>query len=313
MPLVRLETVHPILVHFTLGALPFLLLAYAVAARRRSAAWTFAGDTLLFFTAAITLATVAFGLVSNAVVDWPGGLSTWRWLHLGLGAFTALSLLVLAVARALRRRKHPVGRAFAGMLIASLGGLVTGWIGGELLVFRSGMAVEAAAGGALAPPLTSRSPRPGDVTGAMHDLRASWAAATAELASMVVHDPDAREYAAVERHARDIGDVARWIAEEHGPDGKHAHAHGDDDSGGEGARALVAGAHTLAHQADELAQAAHARCARPRQPRARRARRHVRELPPAAPMGRGPAGARRRSMRGVSPARRRSARSPRPR
>jgi AraC-like DNA-binding protein len=39
------------------------------------------GDAALFVTAAATLATGTFGLVSNAVVPWPGGLETFRFLH----------------------------------------------------------------------------------------------------------------------------------------------------------------------------------------------------------------------------------------
>lgn len=40
MEIIRLVTVHPMLVHFTLGGLPLIILAYAVAARRQSARWT---------------------------------------------------------------------------------------------------------------------------------------------------------------------------------------------------------------------------------------------------------------------------------
>ena len=65
---VRLATVHPLLAHFTIGGLPLILIAYALSVWRRSPAWTLVGDAALVVTAALTLGTGAFGLVSNAVV-----------------------------------------------------------------------------------------------------------------------------------------------------------------------------------------------------------------------------------------------------
>ena len=101
----RLVTVHPALVHFTIGALPIVIVAYAMAAVRRSPAWTFVGDVALTSTAALTLFTFAFGLVSNAMVRWPGGLDTWRWLHLAFGALSTLLLAGLAGFRLFQRRR----------------------------------------------------------------------------------------------------------------------------------------------------------------------------------------------------------------
>src|SRR5207302_5671801 len=80
--LVRIETIHPALAHFTVGGLPLIVVAYAIAVWRRSPAWTLVGDAGLVVTAALTLGTAAFGLVSNAVVPWPGGLEEWRQIHL---------------------------------------------------------------------------------------------------------------------------------------------------------------------------------------------------------------------------------------
>ena len=69
----RIEVaVHPSLVHVTVGTVPVLLLAYVLARRRASPAWTFAGDVTLGVTAAVTVAATAFGFVSFLLVGWPG-------------------------------------------------------------------------------------------------------------------------------------------------------------------------------------------------------------------------------------------------
>ncbi len=130
---VRLATVHPALAHFTVGGLPLIVVAYAIAVARRSPAWTFVGDAALVVTAALTLLTVTFGLVSNAVVPWPGGIEKWRWLHLGAGVATTLLLGALAAVRLVLRR--PEAAASPGLLAAALviAGVVafTAWVGGD--------------------------------------------------------------------------------------------------------------------------------------------------------------------------------------
>src|SRR5438067_373935 len=102
--LVRLVTVHPALVHFTLGAIPLLVIAYAVAAWRRSPGWTLVGDAALGVTAALTLVTATFGLVSNAVLFWPGGIGRWRGIHVGFGLASTVLLAGFALWRLTRRR-----------------------------------------------------------------------------------------------------------------------------------------------------------------------------------------------------------------
>src|SRR5579883_555912 len=97
LSVLRLVTVHPSLVHFTIGALPLLLLAYAVAAWRRSERWTFVGDVTLFVTAVLTLLVAAFGLVASFVMAWPADVGTWRWIHLAVGAGVTAALLVFAL------------------------------------------------------------------------------------------------------------------------------------------------------------------------------------------------------------------------
>src|SRR5262245_34438536 len=139
MYLVRLVTVHPALVHLTLGVLPVLVIGYAIAAWRRSERWSFVADVAAAIGAPITLATFAFGLVSNATLAWPDGLNTWRWLHLAFGAFTTLLFVLLAAFRlVLRRRGRASGvGAFVASSMLALVAAVAGWIGGEILVFRS--------------------------------------------------------------------------------------------------------------------------------------------------------------------------------
>src|SRR5688500_9958735 len=106
--MLRLATVHPALAHFTLGGLPLIVVAYAIATFRRSRAWTLVGDAGLVVTAALTLGTLAFGLVSDAVVPWPGGLERWRGVHLATGVATTVVLVLLAAVRLASPRRHAV-------------------------------------------------------------------------------------------------------------------------------------------------------------------------------------------------------------
>jgi cytochrome c556/uncharacterized membrane protein len=251
---IRLVTLHPALVHFTLGTLPLLVLAYAVAAWRRSTRWTFVADATLVVTAVLTLATVAFGLVSNAVLPWPGGLQLWRWLHLGLGAAGGALLVGFAAVRLARRRLRP--ESGRGELVAALAVtgvmVVTGWIGGEVLVFHAGMGVKAAGNGALAPTVAVPQRPPRDLRGSMHRLRASWSTATTQIASLVVEHPRPEHYRAVEAAAARLEADARWVAKGEDDDEHEGHAHPEIDVG---LRFMAAG---LADRARALEQAARA-------------------------------------------------------
>lgn len=215
MEIVRLVTIHPALVHFTIGALPAIVVAYGVAARRRSERWTFAADVALGITAVLTLATAAFGLVSNAVLVWPDSLELWRWLHLGFGAASTVLLLALAGGRLLwpRPAGPSGGRTFLWALGTALIVGFTGWVGGEVLVYRSGMAVRAAGDGALAPPVW-RPKTPKNLLDAMEQLRALWASAESTTAVMIVQEPRDRDLASVEGDAHRMTVLTRWIASE---------------------------------------------------------------------------------------------------
>src|SRR5262249_53446950 len=81
----RLVTLHPALVHFTIGLLPIIVIAYVVAAWRGSERWRFTADVALWIATAFTLLTFAFGLASWYGLEWPGGLGAWPTVHLVLG------------------------------------------------------------------------------------------------------------------------------------------------------------------------------------------------------------------------------------
>jgi uncharacterized membrane protein len=209
--LLELVTVHPILVHVTVGAMPLLVLAYAVAWNRRSRRWTFAADVALIVAALVTLGTFAFGLVSNFHLPWPAGLETWRWLHLGFGALSTTLIVALAIAR-LVLSSHVAGPGTAAYaLVTALVVGFTGWIGGQVLVYHSGMGVAAAADGALAPQLNGTVPYPGDLMASMGDARFAWASVDTTLASMVVTHPSDGGFAAVEGYADHLRQAALWM------------------------------------------------------------------------------------------------------
>ncbi|HEY2747271.1 MAG TPA: DUF2231 domain-containing protein [Polyangia bacterium] len=215
---------HPALAHFTIGGLPLIVIAYAMAVRRRSPAWTFVGDVALIVTAALTLATGIFDLVSNAVVSWPGGIEKWRWLHLGFGVTTTALLAILAALRIVFRRGDvAIGRAMfaAALAVAAVAGF-TGWIGGEVLVFHSGMAVRAAGDGALAPPVRDSDARPKDFLDAMRQARAAWASINTHLAWMLVQHPRDEDFRRIELDARRMQAVCKVMADEGAKDRRAA-------------------------------------------------------------------------------------------
>jgi uncharacterized membrane protein len=214
MEIIRLVTVHPALVHFTIGALPIIVLSYGLAWLRRSERWTFAGDVALFVTAILTLFVAGFGLVSYLVLDWPGGLGPWPLLHLIFGLATASLLAGFALSRARARRQRAAsgGKALSAAAAIAVIALFTGWIGGEVLVFRSGIAVLAAADGALAPPpWRAAVGDPDDLHDAMERLRGHWAVTETEIARMLVAAPSEERFDAVAHHAGHMRRVGQWM------------------------------------------------------------------------------------------------------
>jgi uncharacterized membrane protein len=259
---IRWTTVHPFLVHLTLGVLPVVLVAYAVAWARRSERWSFAGDVALWIGAASAVVTLAFGLVSNALVPWPGGIELWRWLHLGFGVAATLLLLTLAAVR-LRAQGRGVVAGPRTLLAAAAVAIVvgaTGWIGGEVLVFHSGMAVAAAGQGALAPAITLGGGAPPDFEDAMGAVRGAWAEATTQYDLMLVTRPTDAGYARIAAAARRLGELAAWV-EKDGP-AALARERGSAAKGGAGekeAAPIVEMGGRLEQAARELEQAARAR------------------------------------------------------
>jgi uncharacterized membrane protein len=216
MSVLRLVTVHPALVHSTLGLIPLFLLMYWLAAARSSERWTLVGDITLVFCAAVTFLTFAFGLISNFALNWPGGLHRWRWLHLLGGALTLVTLLALAVARLRARRR---GRVTTGLGVAGFSAVIavvaayTGWIGGEILVYHAGMAVEAAADGSLAPPVSKGvEGNPNGLMDGMHAIRASWAEMETSLAYVLVHHPADANWNRMSVASRRLEGLAAWLA-----------------------------------------------------------------------------------------------------
>jgi uncharacterized membrane protein len=255
LAIARLETIHPALVHFTLGGLPLMVLAYAVAwlGRRdpaRAARWGFVGDAALVLTAALSVLTFAFGLVSNAQLAWPEGLQRFRLLHLWGGALVAVLLVGLAVARVLARRRAVGPVTFTAAALSSLLALGVGWIGGEVLVFHGGMAVRAAARGMLSPPLEapgSGGQAPANLVQAMDRLRASWSALRLEQARMLLERPSDAAFGRLRAEAARLGAIAGWIAAE-----EPARWNAEGLDGGQ----LVAMAETLSMKAPLVERAA---------------------------------------------------------
>jgi hypothetical protein len=218
---VRLATIHPLLAHFTLGGLPLVLVAYFVAVRRRSPAWTLVGDAALILTATLTLGTGAMGLLSNAIVPWPGGIESWRWLHLGFGIATTVLLATLALVRLLRRDSFArAPTLLAALGIAAVAG-ITGWIGGEVLVFHAGMAVRAAGDGALAPPVIDSDTTPHDFLTAMRQTRAAWGSINTRLASMLVQHPRDEDFARIIFDAKRMQALTQVMSNEGAKDREH--------------------------------------------------------------------------------------------
>ena len=264
MEIFRLVTVHPALVHLTIGALPFIALAYGMAMWRKSERWTFAADALLIFTAIVTILVALFGLLAFLELAWPEGMDLWRWLHLGLGVTSTVLIAGFGIARAFAQRRraavaHGGTFGFSLVLLVTVG--VTGWVGGEVLVYHAGMAVKAAANGALAPPTGTRDEAPDSLHEAMGHIRAHWASATVHRAKMLVERPSAEGFARIATDAVEIQELADWVASEGAARHMRDHGHAEAEHGAEaerGVEQLAAMARMLEARATELAQEARA-------------------------------------------------------
>jgi uncharacterized membrane protein len=229
MDILRLVTIHPILVHLTLGGIPLMLIAYYFAARTRSPQWLFAGDFILIATALVTVGTGLFGFVSLFAIDWPGGLDLWRWLHLALGVATAGIVWIMAILRSIGRKRGGLPN-YPGLLSASCAAMVfatfAGWVGGEVLVYRSGVAVLGAQNGALAPPVPQARSKPRTILEGMGLIRAHSASALGEYFDIIVQRPTPDRFHAIEVEAMELRELSRWlITASEEAEGHHTHEH----------------------------------------------------------------------------------------
>ena len=81
-----------------------------------------------------------------------------------------------------------------------------------MLVYRSGMAVTAAAEGMLEPAFSRNQPSPSSVPEAMQHLRADGSTANAPLAAMVFDHPSVERFGVVERAASRMQLTAQWMS-----------------------------------------------------------------------------------------------------
>lgn len=249
---VRLDTLHPALVHLPLGMIPLMFLAYGAAAWKRGARWMFAGDFALAVTAVVITVAAAFGYVAYFRLTWPQNLQPWPLLHLALGSLTTVAIWLLCALR-WRARHEPIETsASARWTGAALGvtvlAVATGYIGGEILVYHGGMAVKASADGMLAPPLRSHDASPSSLPESMGRLRAVWASSVTIAAQAVTTKPSAAAFTHVADDARAMERLARWIVDwGHNPANNHRAERG---------RALSEYAADMESQAKTLEQAA---------------------------------------------------------
>lgn len=230
MDILRAVTLHPVFVHVTLGSIPILLLAYGMAAAKKSDRWLFTGDVALFVMTGATLLTGTFGFISFFLIDWPGGNELWKWLHLGFGVATVTILLALATARLIARRKRRATPRYGALISAAVAvtlvAVFTGWVGGEVLVYRSGIAVTAAGNGALAPPVPKARRTPVDLMDAMGRIRGHFASALTNHVGMITHHPTAERFETIEQEARAMVSLGRDLA----TNAEEGHEHVDETS-----------------------------------------------------------------------------------
>ena len=154
---IRLQEVHPALVHFPIALLPTAIAADAIGELAGSDPLLEAGRRLAPIAAASAVVAGAAGLVAQAAVRTDGEshglLVTHRNLNLGLTALVT----VLALVRSRRARPGPAYLLGGGLAVGVMA--YTAAIGGRM-VYKHGVGVEAAGGlrEERAPPLDPRRP-----------------------------------------------------------------------------------------------------------------------------------------------------------
>lgn len=236
--IVRINTLHPALVHLPLGIIPLCLLAYFVAASMgaaRGGRWVFVGDVALASAVVVTTLSAAAGYLAYFRLQWPGALDPWPLVHLVLGTSTTVGIWLIAGFRyrALKRSSSEArvssARAQRWSLPLSMTGitvaaLATGYIGGEVLVFHGGMAVKAGAQGMLAPPLRVDHRSPDSLHDAMHKMRGLWASSVAVSTRALTETPAAEHFRQIADDAEGLQKLTRWVidwAHQPKPDAQH--------------------------------------------------------------------------------------------
>jgi hypothetical protein len=125
-----------------------------------------------------------------------------------------VGLAIFATVRLLRRRPQvatgwPTFGIAAGLSAITL---LTGWVGGDVLVYHGGIGVAAAGQGALSPP-TGPARTPKNLVEAMAETRAAWGSASAVTARMLVRAPTDHDFATIAADGRRLQKVASWIAD----------------------------------------------------------------------------------------------------
>ena len=149
--------IHPMLIVFPLGLFVTALIFDIIRLIVGTPMWGYA--TYLMIGAGVIggLVAAVFGLI-----DWLGVSRNSRAWQIGLwhGLGNVVVVLFFAVSWLLRRGdpEHPSGLSFILILIGGALGLITGWLGGEL-VERLGIGVDEGANPNAPSSLTSRVPR----------------------------------------------------------------------------------------------------------------------------------------------------------
>ena len=152
---VRLQEVHPSLVHFPIALLPIALASDALGALSNSDSLLGTGRRLMPLTAISAAVAAATGLVAQEEVNADGRAHDLLVTHRNLN----VGLLALITGLAVLRRKSP--RPSLGYLVAGFVGVAgmtyTAYLGGKM-VYAHGVGVEPAGGvrEGHAPPLTAR-------------------------------------------------------------------------------------------------------------------------------------------------------------
>jgi len=141
--MMRLQELHPAVVHFPIALVPLSVAADAIGSSGRQPRWAWMGRTLWRVAAGAAALAAVTGLVAQEEVQVSDDafplLATHRTLNLAAGA----GILSLAVGR--RSREHATA-AEVGLGLLTLGAMAySAWLGGRM-VYEHGIGVKPAGG-----------------------------------------------------------------------------------------------------------------------------------------------------------------------